>query len=57
MTKLLTKKDRDSVTIDQEAEMPKVRRVTRRHYSKSEIGIQTSTENVSKEVLETNFAS
>ena len=45
------------ISIDNEAHVPRVRRVARRIYSKSEIGIQTSTENVSKEMTETHFAS
>ena len=45
------------ISLDHEAELPRVRKVVRRIYSKSEIGIQTSTENVNKEMTETNFAS
>ena len=45
------------ISFDNEADVPKVRKITRRIYPKSEIGIQTSTENVSKEMTETNFVS
>ena len=45
------------ISFDNEADVPRVRKVTRRNYPKSEIGIQTSTENISKEMTETNFIS
>ena len=45
------------ISFDNEADVPRVRKITRRIYPKSEIGIQTSTENVSKEMTETNFVS
>ena len=54
---MLTQKTDNNITFDQQAEVPKVRRVARRVYSKSEIGIQTSNENVAKEMTETNFTS
>ena len=51
---MLTQKTDNNITFDQQAEVPKVRRVARRVYSKSEIGIQTSNENVAKEMTETS---
>ena len=64
ITRMLTKSSNagrhgldTKITVDNEAEMPRVRRVLRRIYSKSEIGIQTSTENVSREMSETHFSS
>ena len=64
ITRMLTKNSNagrhgldTQITVDNEAEMPRVRRVLRRIYSKCEIGIQTSTENVSREMSETHFSS
>ena len=42
-----------------EDEAPRVRKISRRVYSKSEIGIQTSSENINRntQITETKFAS
>ena len=40
-----------------EDEVPRVRKISRRIYSKSEIGIQTSSENINRNLSETKFAS
>ena len=40
----------------EEDEVPVRRKITRRVYPKSEIGIQTSGENLNDEMLETNFS-
>ena len=53
---MLSKSRSNQICLDDEAEMPKVRRIARRVYDKSEVGIQTSIENVNKEVTETNFS-
>ena len=53
---MLSKSRSNQICLDDEAEMPKVRRIARRVYDKSEVGIQTSIENVNKEVSETNFS-
>ena len=59
ISKLLTTTD-STVTshhVSLEDEVPRVRKISRRIYSKSEIGIQTSSENINRTVLETKFAS
>ena len=40
----------------EEDEVPVRRKITRRVYPKAEIGIQTSGENLSDEMVETNFS-
>ena len=59
ISKLLSTKD-SSITshhVSVEDEVPRVRKISRRVYSKSEIGIQTSSENINRNLSETKFAS
>ena len=48
-----------SEQVSLEDEAPRVRKISRRVYSKSEIGIQTSSENINRntQITETKFAS
>ena len=59
ISKLLTTTDTSLTShhVSVEDEVPRVRKISRRIYSKSEIGIQTSSENINRTVLETKFAS
>ena len=59
ISKLLSTTD-SSITshhVSVEDEVPRVRKISRRVYSKSEIGIQTSSENINRNLSETKFAS
>ena len=59
ITRILRSSQRSSEQVSLEDEAPRVRKISRRVYSKSEIGIQTSSENINRntQITETKFAS